>query len=285
MKINEIFMRDPFLYVEDGVGYLVGTTDHTAWSGLSKGFLGYKTHDLVNFEGPFVLFERDESFWADQNFWAPELHKYKDKYLLVASFKKQGIHRASQILVSDKPFGKYVPLEKPFTPSNWECLDATLYEENGNLYTIFCHEWTQIGNGEMCLAKLNKDLISLDGDVITLFKATDAKWVHHLPEKENGYVTDGPFIYKLKNNNLLMLWSSQGKEGYAMGMAISENGIKGPWKQLDEPIFSKDGGHGMVFEFNNKKYISLHSPNGPFLSERPHFFEVEEVNDKLIIKK
>ena len=95
MKIDEIFMRDPFLYVEDGIGYLVGTTDKTAWDGKACGFLGYKTYDLVNFEGPYVLFQRDDTFWADKNFWAPELHKYKGKYYLIASFKKEGMHRAS----------------------------------------------------------------------------------------------------------------------------------------------------------------------------------------------
>lgn len=285
MKINEIFMRDPFLYVEDGVGYLVGTTDHTAWSGMATGFLGYKTKDLINFEGPFVLFKRDDSFWADENFWAPELHKYNGKYYLIASFKKQGVHRASQILVSDTPLGPFKPLEKPFTPSNWECLDATLFEENGKLYTIFSHEWTQIKDGEICLAELANDLTSINGEVKTLFKASSAPWVRPAQEAKDCYVTDGPFVYKLSNGKLLMLWSSQGEEGYAMGMAISENGIKGPWKHLQEPIYKKDGGHGMIFDFNGKTYISLHHPNSPFLSERPHFFEVKEEGDKLVIVK
>ena len=283
MKREEIFIRDPFLFVEDGVGYLVGTTDKTAWSGPATGFLGYKTTDLENFEGPFVLFERDENFWADQNFWAPELHKYNGKYYIVASFKKDGVHRASQMLVCDEVFGTYKPLEKPFTPSDWECLDATLFEEDGVLYTIFSHEWTQIKNGEICLGVLNDDLCSLKTEATTLFKATDAPWViGHTPTKDD-FVTDGPFIYKMKNGNLLMLWSSQGVEGYAMGMAISENGIKGPWHHVEKPLFSKDGGHGMIFDFNGKTYVSLHHPNMPFLSERPHFFEIIEENGILRI--
>ena len=283
MKREEIFIRDPFLFVEDGVGYLVGTTDKTAWSGPATGFLGYKTTDLENFEGPFVLYERDENFWADQNFWAPELHKYNGKYYIVASFKKDGVHRASQMLVCDEVFGKYQPLKAPFTPSDWECLDATLYEEDGILYTVFCHEWTQIKNGEVCLGVLNDDLCSLKGEVVTLFKATDASWVvGHTPSKDD-FVTDGPFLYKMKNGSLLMLWSSQGVEGYAMGMAISENGIKGPWRQLEKPLFSKDGGHGMIFDFNGKTYVSLHHPNMPFLSERPHFFEIKEEDGQLKI--
>ena len=282
MTINEIFMRDPFLYVEDGVGYLIGTTDKTAWGGPATGFLGYKTTDLVNFEGPFVLFERDENFWANENFWAPELHKYNGKYYIVASFKKEGIHRASQMLVCEEPLGTYKPLDKPFTPCDWECLDATLYEENGKLYTVFCHEWTQIKNGEICLGELNSDLCSLKEKPITLFRATDAPWVVSHTESKDDFVTDGPFIYKLKNGNLLMLWSSNCEYGYAMGMAISKSGIKGPWIHVEKPLFSKNGGHGMVFNFNNKIYVSLHHPNAPFLSERPKFFEVEEENDRLV---
>ena len=283
MKREEIFIRDPFLYVEDGVGYLVGTTDHTAWGGPATGFLGYKTTDLENFEGPFVLFERDENFWADQNFWAPELHKYNGKYYIIASFKKDGIHRASQMLVCDEVFGKYKPLKTPFTPKDWECLDATLYEEDGVLYTVFCHEWTQIKNGEVCLGVLNEDLCSLKGEPVTLFKATDAPWVISHTATKDDFVTDGPFLYKMKNGSLLMLWSSQGVEGYAMGIAVSNNGIKGPWKQIEKPLFSKDGGHGMIFDFNGKTYVSLHHPNMPFLSERPHFFEIKEENGILVI--
>ena len=102
------------------------------------------------------------------------------------------------------------------------------------------------------------------------------------PTKDD-FVTDGPFIYKMKNGNLLMLWSSQGVEGYAMGMAISENGIKGPWHHVEKPLFSKDGGHGMIFDFNGKTYVSLHHPNMPFLSERPHFFEIIEEDGVLRI--
>lgn len=289
MKRNEIFMRDPFLYVEDGIGYLVGTTCKSAWSGLATSFLGYVTTDLENFEGPFVLFENNNDFWAEENFWAPELHKYNGKYYLIASFFKKGKCRASQMLVSDTPMGRFTPLAKPFTPENWECLDATIYEEDGKLYTVFCHEFLQTHDGEMCLAELNDDLISLKSEPVVLFTASQAPWVisHELTDPNftnKDFVTDGPFIHKLESGKLLMLWSSDCKEGYAMGMAISDNRIKGPWHHIAEPLFSKDGGHGMYFEFKGKKYVSLHHPNFPFLSERPHFFEVLEEDDKLIIK-
>ena len=283
MKANEIYIRDPFIFVEDGVAYLVGTTDVNAWGGPADGFLGYRTEDLENFEGPFTLFEANPDFWANENFWAPELHKIGGKYYLSASFKKAGKCRASQLLVSDSPMGKYTPLEKPFTPEDWECLDATMYEENGKLYTVFCHEWTQVGDGEMRLGQLNAQMTDLVGEPVLLFKASDAPWVRAHNGKD--FITDGPYLYPLKSGKLLMLWSSVGEKGYAMGMAISENGVKGPWKHLEKPLFDEDGGHGMVFSFKGKTYVSLHCPNGPHLAERPRFYEVEEDGgDRLKIK-
>ena len=61
MKLNEIYMRDPFIFVEDDTCFLVGSTDKQVWEGKAFGFLGYKSKDLVNFEGPFVLFENTDS--------------------------------------------------------------------------------------------------------------------------------------------------------------------------------------------------------------------------------
>ncbi len=71
MLREDIVIRDPFLFAENGTGYLVGTTDETCWQGKATGFLGYRTRDLVHFEGPFSLFEASRGFWADANFWRP----------------------------------------------------------------------------------------------------------------------------------------------------------------------------------------------------------------------
>ena len=285
VNIKDIYIRDPFIYVEDDVAYLVGTTDESAWGGPAKSFLGYKTKDLINFEGPFVLFEANKDFWADENYWAPELHKVDGKYLLVASFYKQGLTRRSQILISDSPMGRYIPVKTPFTPEEWMSLDATLWKEDGKLYTVFCHEWLQTIDGEMILGELSEDYCSLKGEPIKLFNASDAPWsrLHH-DFASKGYITDGPFIYQMQNGNLAMLWSSFGAEGYACGVCYSSNGIKGPWRHQKEPIFKKDGGHAMIFSFKGKMYISLHCPNAPHMMERPHFYEIMEKDDCLQIK-
>lgn len=279
MKLNDIYMRDPFIFVENEVAYLVGTTDKNAWGGKGCGFLGYKSTDLMNFDGPYTLFKASDNFWADENFWAPELHKYNGKYYIFASFKKKGVCRASQCLICDIPFGNFKPIKSPFTPHNWECLDATLYIENNIPYTVFCHEWLQVEDGEMVLAELSEDFTQIKSEPEILFRASEAPWTRSHDGKN--YITDGPFLYRLKNGKLLMLWSSNGAYGYAMGIAISDNGIHGPWKHVREPFINRDGGHGMIFKFKNKLYVIFHQPNEPHMSERPHILEIVECSDNI----
>lgn len=282
IKREDIHIRDPFVFVEDNKCYMTGTIGKTSWGGLCDGFEVYVTTDLDNFEGPFLAFSRPSDFWGTYHFWAPEIHKLNNKYLMIGSFKSDERRRASQVLLSDNILGPFVPTKKPFTPSSWECLDATIYEEDGVIYTIFCHEWTQIHDGEMCLGILNDTFDGLVNEPITLFKASDAKWTID-QEGPGNYVTDGPYIYKCQSGRLVMIWSSHSSTGYAVGMCYSDNGIKGPWTHVDEPLFKSHGGHGMIFKYNNKLYLSIHQPNTPSGAERAKFIEVIEENDLLKI--
>jgi hypothetical protein len=51
------------------------------------------------------------------------------------------------------------------------------------------------------------------------------------------------------------------------------------------PLYTKDGGHGMLFgTFDGRLYFTFHSPNAS-LSERPCFVEVEDLGDRLAVKE
>ena len=134
---------------------------------------------------------------------------------------------------------------------------------------VFCHEWVQTTDGEICAVRLTEDLKAAAGTPILLFKASEAGWTR---KHAGGYVTDGPFMYRLPDGQLLMIWSSFGDEGYALGAAKSDNGdITGNWTHAKAPLFAKDGGHGMIFtSLENETILALHSPNSK-LNERPVF--------------
>ena len=96
-----------------------------------------------------------------------------------------------------------------------------------------------------------------------------------------GRVTDGPFLWRTADGTLLCLWASFSQAGYTQALAVSDNGeIDGRFTQA-EPLFWRDGGHGMVFRgLDGGLYLTLHSPNA-HLEERPHFFPLEEVGGRL----
>lgn len=83
-----------------------------------------------------------------------------------------------------------------------------------------------------------------------------------------------------------MIWSSFSNGNYAVGIAESTSGtVFGPWKQQTEPLFTKDGGHGMIFTaFDGKPYIVLHQPNNPGGAERAKLFELEDLGHTIKIK-
>ncbi len=284
---SEIHIRDPFV-VADAIAqryYLYGTTGPDARAGQPPGFDVYIGSDLHHWDGPYPAFRPAPDFWSDRNFWAPEVHEYCGRYYMFASFKAEGVCRGTQILVADSLKGPYkLHSERPVTPAGWECLDGTLFVDAAGLpWIVFCHEWVQVRDGEICAMPLTADLRSAAGEVATLFRATEAPWI--IPfSGPDGFVTDGPFLYHAADGTLLMLWSSFSKGGYTLGVARSLSGhITGPWQQDADPLYQDDGGHGMLFRtFDGRLMLSVHSPNKNHL-ERPVFAPVRDEAGRLSI--
>ena len=285
MKTSEIHFRDPFVLVYDGKYYLYGSRGKTCW-GHDDGFDVYIGTDLENWEGPHECFHNDGSFWCDYNYWAPEVHFWRGKFYMFASFKPEGKCRGTAILEADSPIGPFKPLtDGCITPSDWECLDGTFYvSRDDKPYMVFCHEWTQIVDGEICCMPLTDDLRAPAGKARKLFNATAAPWActAKMDNGFEGYVTDGPFMWRTIEGKLLMLWAGFSGSGYTEGLAVSDNDeIDGNFEQIS-PLFEKDGGHGMVFKaLDGQLYMLLHSPNKPPL-ERPRFYRIAEKEGRLV---
>ncbi len=284
MTADQIHIRDPFVLVHQNTYYLYGTRGPTCW-GKADGFDVYASRDLAAWEGPFVCFHNDGSFWADRNYWAPEVHPWRGAFYLFASFKSETRRRGTAILRAESPLGPFVPWSQgPVTPAAWECLDGTFYADpDGRPYMVFCHEWVQAGDGEILAMALTEDLKAAAGQPTLLFRASEASWsrpVHH-SSGVTGFVTDGPFLWRLDSGTLLCLWSGFSEKGYAQGVAVSDSGaIDGHFSQIS-PLFLADGGHGMIFRaLNDQLYLALHSPNTTRM-ERPVFLPLTVRNDTL----
>ena len=289
LKLSDIHIRDPFVLPVESEQqyYLYGTTGAETWGNHATGVDYYTSRDLVDWDGPFPAFRPPLGFWSDRNYWAPEVHAYRGRYYMCASFKAEGVRRGTQILAADSPRGPFLPIsDAPLTPRDWECLDGTLYVDNaGQPWIVFCHEWVQVGDGEVCALRLSDDLTAAIGEPQLLFKASGAPWALELNSKgRRGYVTDGPWLHRLANGRLIMLWSSFSAGGYTIGVAGSTtDDILGAWQHQPEPLYAGDGGHCMVFRsFDGRLYLALHRPNQT-PDERPQFIRLRDTESSLQI--
>jgi arabinan endo-1,5-alpha-L-arabinosidase len=117
----------------------------------------------------------------------------------------------------------------------------------------------------------------------------DHNIVESIDEKGNVYltlVTDGPFLFRTSKGKLLMIWSSFSINNDSIGIAESLSGkIAGPWKQQNEPLFSGDGGHEMIFTtFDGKIMLALHKPNHD-PDERAGFYELSDDGETILMVK
>ncbi|WP_100444670.1 glycoside hydrolase family 43 protein [Glycomyces xiaoerkulensis] len=287
--LNEIQIRDPFVLrvPEEGRFYLFGSTDPDIWRGPATGFDTYWSSDLAEWHGPVPAFRPSADFWSHTQFWAPEVHRHDGAYYMFATFTAEGHRRGTQVLRAERPEGPYAPWsDGPLTPRDWECLDGTLHVEDGVPYMVFCHEWKDVGDGEIRAVRLTPDLRGTAGETSLLFTASEAPWARPLDRPgPTAYVTDGPFLHRNTDGRLLMLWSSMGESGYALGVATSETGsVLGPWRQEKAALWPRDGGHGMLFEdASGRLLLALHQPNQT-PDERARFIEVEEGPDGLALR-
>lgn len=296
---NEFRIRDPFVLPDGGTYYLY---EAKAWAG-GIGVNVRRSKDLEHWteSEPVLKLPPDIKNTA---VWAPEVHKYAGAYWIFATLTFDPIKTGDEaapcylkqidpmlaegfsgdvphlrprgvwVFRSDRPDGPFTPVKTgPVTPEEWMCLDGTLWVEDGVPWMIFCHEWCQTGNGRMMAAPMSPDLKSFTAKPIELFRAAC------LPGA--GHVTDGPFLVQSEAAGLRMIWSNFLEDsGYCVLQCKSQSGkIAGPWTE-QKPLYSRDGGHGMLFKrFDGQLMLSIHQPNSR--NERMQLFPLRLTDDGL----
>lgn len=286
---RDIFISDPCVLASPDTGkyYIYARMfDPKTFPEVKFGatFYAMESPDMIHWSRPILVFDKPDDFWAPLDYWAPECHYYKGKYYLISSFRAEGKYRRCQALVSDSPTGPFLPFGEPLTPAGWQCLDGTLYiDKKGSPWLVFCHEWLQVWDGQVCAVKLKDDLSAAVGDPVILFYASDAPWRGSIDKDGiGGQVTDGCWLHRMKTGTLIMLWSNFSRGGYTIGTARSASGeIHGPWIQDPEPMWAMDGGHPSLFyTFEGKLMMSFHCNNK---QKRMHICQMEEDGDRLRI--
>lgn len=287
MTLKDYYMRDPFVTVDrENKCYYLIMSDLPRLKGLESG-------DIEHWKSIGNVFDPPVGFLGTNDYWAPDTYKYKGEYytFVTMSNTDKGIIRGTTILKSISgaagPYKPVLSLDRlNFTPSNMQCLDGSLYvDDDGTPWMIFSLEWDgpNVSNhvGEVWAMKLKDDLSDAAGAPFRLFKASEASWIADYAEFAK--VVDAPFIWRDDaSGNLILVWSSfVNLDTYGIGQAISTNGLKGPWKHENEPVYKNDGGHQMIFrDLNGLLRIAFHTPNKG--NERLQIRDLQIINGKIV---
>lgn len=273
-------LRDPFVLADNGNYYIYGT-GWECWKN-SSGSLDGEWESV----GGVVSVPSD----ANDNYWAPEVYRYRNKYYMFTTYSSSFYqHRGVAVFCADSPEGPFEQISAGIVTPTWRnSIDGTLYfDRTGEPWMVYMDEWITAYDevGSVSAAKLNEELTTFVTQPSVLFRADAAGWA-------TGHVSDGCWMYRCKNGELLMLWSNTEPIGYAVGIARSESGtLDGPWIHDDVPLYSKgltgdyDGGHPMTFTSpDGQLYLAIHSPNWETdgRSEMPVFVPLREDKGTLI---
>ena len=284
LKRCDIRVRDPFILFEDGLYYMYATSGECTLS-------CYISNNLEDWEEGGIVFEIPKDFWAYKDVWAAEVHKYNGKYYLFVSLLGKNGLRGTQVAVSDKPNGEFIPLtNNPVTPNDKSCIDGTLFVSDGKPYIFYSRDWPNnyvsekdAFVGEIWVAELSADLSSIANEPKRLFCSDEAPISQKTPHnivwegrKTKRYGSDAPFVQRLPDGELILTWSPYLNDNYVVLGAVSKSGsVYGPWEHFSEPIFSENGGHAMFFDDNcGRRIMCLHAPESNML-ERACLFLVK----------
>ena len=228
----------------------------------------YSTQDMVNWQdhgSPLAL----ETFsWGDDRAWAGQTIERDGKfYWYICAHSKISNGMAIGVAVSDSPTGPFKDaLGKPlFENGSWDHIDPTvMIDDDGQA-------WLMWGNPQCYYLKLNRDMISYEGELGKLPMTEEAFGGPMMKEREKGktykdsYV-EGPWLTK-RNGTYQLLYAAGGvPEHISYSTAPSPTG---PWKYAGEimPLCDTNSftNHCGVADYKGHSYFFYHTgklPNG-----------------------
>jgi len=226
----------------------------------------YSTQDMVNWQdhgSPLAL----ESFsWADDRAWASQTVERDGKfYWYICAHSKISGGMAIGVAVSDGPTGPFRDaIGKPlFENGSWDHIDPTVFIDDDD------QAWLMWGNPQVYYLKLNRDMISYEGELGKLPMTEEAFGGPMMKEREKGktykdsYV-EGPWLTK-RNGTYQLLYAAGGvPEHISYSTAPSP---LGPWKYAGEimPLSNTNSftNHCGVADFKGHSYFFYHTGKLP----------------------
>jgi GH43 family beta-xylosidase len=260
---TQLPFRDTHIIPHDSVFYAIGTSP-PYWGGPNAGVKLYRSADLKNWEYVDLLIDAaalDDDVWYKDRFWAPELHRFNNRFFLTFNCQNSGggsyasenmkHFHACGMAVADNIEGPYtvVTHDKPLTsfPSN----DMTLFQdEDGKIFCFFNNGWTDLHH--IYVAELDTVNYQLKEEPVLLISQEPGRW--------DGAGIEGAHI--IKNDGPYFMFYSSWTQGYAVGYATAES-VYGPWTKYEgNPLFGAFMRNDSTFIFREGE--AVYDPASPY---------------------
>ena len=258
---EEITFADPTIFVENGKYYLTGTCGAN-----TIGFKLLESTDLANWTAcnadstHFIKKKGDNSF-GEWGFWAPQIYRHGDKYLLFYTANEQ-----VAVAKSDSITGHYTQSTIRPIDGSEKNIDPFLFKDDDGSYYLY---HVRFDNGNyLWSARYDIETDSIDhSSLVRCFGLTDA-W-EKTDDGRWSPVMEGPTVMKLDGTYYLFYSANHFlNQDYAVGYATAPS-PQGPWtKYAGNPIIHKSrvgepgSGHGDIFKgLDGKPYYVYHVHN------------------------
>lgn len=218
---------------------------------LMRDWLCYTSTDMVNWTDRGTVASLRNFKWADKALtgwggfengaWAPQTIERDGKFYMYCPVQGRGIG----VLVADNPLGPFIdPLGKPLIGDQYDSIDPSVFvDDDGQAYLYW-------GNPNLWYVKLNKDMISLSGEIIK-----DSSFAKVKDQQDPFHYQEGPWAYKRNGKYYMAYASTCCPEG--IGYAMSDSPV-GPWTYkayIMRPNKKSTGNHPGIIDFKGKSYV------------------------------
>jgi len=213
-------------------------------------WLCYSTADMQSWTAHGTVLKPSDFDWADAEAWASHCVEANGKYYLyVTTQSSEPDCKAIGVAVADRPEGPYKDaigkalILDGMTPNGplgqWnDIAPSVMVDSDGT-------PWLCWGSGTCFLVRLKKNMVELDGQILTL----------SLDNYE-----ESPWLYK-RNGRYYLVYASMGPGRETLSYAMAAD-IQGPWEykgQVSGMVRDCFSTHPGVIEFNGKSYLFYHN--------------------------
>lgn len=187
-----------------------------------------KSVDLKNWETVGHVFPNSLPDWAQDRFWAPEIHYENGKTYIYYTARKKGGPLCVGVASASNPAGPYTD-HGPLICQEAGAIDGyPIRDENGQLYLV----WKEDGNSRnlptpLWAQRMNEERTALLGEKVELFRNDPDTW--------EGRLVEGPAIIR-RGGYFYNFYAGDACCGractYAQGVARSRT-LLGPWEKYD----------------------------------------------------